>query len=138
MATPFPLKIVTPHGLAFDGEVTILVVRTTEGYAGIMKGHTNYMAAIDVGKLTVSLPDKEKRIGAVSGGFVSVVDGKAVVSAITFEWAEEIDVERAKAAKDKAESLLAIKESENDEKVARAKLRRALNRIDIGSVGPIG
>lgn len=135
MATPFPLKIVTPQGLAFDGEASMAVVRTTEGDTGIMKGHTNYMAAIDIGKLTVSLPDGGKRIGAVSGGFVSVVDGEAVVSAITFEWAEEIDVERARAAKEKAESLLAIKKSENDEKVARAKLRRALNRIDIGSVG---
>lgn len=135
MANPFPLKIVTPHGLAYEGEAAMIVVRTSEGDTGIMKGHTNYMAAIDVGRLVVTPPEGAKRVGAVSGGFVSVVNGEASVSAITFEWAEDIDVERAQMAKEKAESLLAIKKSENDEKVARAKLRRALNRINIGGAG---
>ncbi len=134
MASPFPLTIVTPRSLAFEGEVTGIIVRTTEGDVGILKGHTNYLAAVSIGKLVI-VQNGTKRVGAVNGGFISVVDSKAVVSAISFEWADDIDVERAQASKEKAEKML---KSSDDNAVELAKLRllRASNRIKISKIRP--
>lgn len=134
MASPFPLTIVTPRSLAFEGEVTGIIVRTTEGDVGILKGHTNYLAAVSIGKLVID-QNGNKRVGAVNGGFLSVIDSKAVVSAISFEWADEIDLERAQLSKEKAEKMLS---SNDDNMMELAKLRmlRASNRIKIHQLRP--
>lgn len=129
MASPFPLTIVTPRSLAFEGEVTGIIVRTTEGDVGILKGHTNYLAAVSIGKLVID-QNGTKRVGAVNGGFISVVDSKAVVSAISFEWADEIDLERAQLSKEKAQSMMKSGDGTVLE-LAKLRLLRASNRIAI-------
>lgn len=129
MASPFPLTIVTPRSLAFEGEVTGVVVRTTEGDVGILKGHTNYLAAMSIGKLVID-QNGTKRVGAVNGGFISVIDSKAVVSAISFEWADEIDLERAQLSKEKAQKMLSSNEDGMAE-LAKLRLLRASNRINL-------
>ena len=126
--TPFPLKIVTPDGLRYDGQAEELVVRTTSGDTGILAGHINYVASLGMGEATVII-DGEKRYGACIGGMVSVVDGVVTLLPITFEWADQIDAARVEVSREKAETVLANKDaSSTDVLLAQARLKRALVR----------
>lgn len=129
----FPLKIVTPDGEIFSAEARSLIVRTDGGDVQIMKGHADYLASLATGRAKLELGDGEVKVAACSGGFLSVEGGEATLVATTFEFAEDIDVARAKIAKEKAD--LAIKAAENEKtlKLAKAKLSRAIARIDAAS-----
>lgn len=126
----FRLQIVTPDGSLFDGQAEALRLRTSEGYVSIRAGHVDYIAALDVGMVSVT-KDGTTRDAACGGGFISVENGEVRLVATTFEYADEIDVERAEAAKKRAEERLAQAQEERDITLAKAKLSRALNRIDV-------
>ena len=126
----FRLQIVTPDGSLFDGQAEALRLRTSEGYVSIRAGHVDYIAALDVGMVTVT-KDGTTRDAACGGGFISVEKGEVRLVATTFEYADEIDVERAESAKKRAEERLAQAQEERDIALAKAKLSRALNRIDV-------
>ena len=126
----FRLQIVTPDGSLFDGQAEALRLRTSEGYVSIRAGHVDYIAALDVGMVTVT-KDGTTRDPACGGGFISVEKGEVRLVATTFEYADEIDVERAESAKKRAEERLAQAQEERDIALAKAKLSRALNRIDV-------
>ena len=131
--TSFPLKIVTPDGMAFDGQVEELIVRTTSGDLGILAGHTNCVAPLGMGRAMI-LVDGQKRYGACIGGMISVVNGEANLVATTFEWAEQIDTARAEASAQRAQKILSSKDSTGTEiKLAEARLRRALVRKSVAS-----
>ena len=127
MAT-FPLKIVAPDGLKFEGQVQQLSVRTTTGEMGILAGHINCVAPLGMGRATIII-DNKPRHAACIGGMVSVIGGEATLVPTTFEWAEDIDLDRANRSADQAQSVL---QSKNTDKIARsmaeARLRRALIR----------
>lgn len=126
--TEFALKIVTPDGLQFDGMAEELVVRTTEGDLGILAGHTNCVAALGMGRATV-VTGGEKRYAACIGGMVSVLEGQVHLVATTFEWGENIDLERAARSEQRAQTVLEDKSASGVEiDLARARLRRALVR----------
>ena len=95
--TGFPLKIVTPDGLQFDGTAEELIVRSTSGDIGILAGHINCVAPLGMGQATIVI-DGQKRYAACIGGMVSVVNGSVTLVPTTFEWADKIDVERAEAS----------------------------------------
>ena len=126
----FRLQIVTPDGSLFDGKAEALRLRTSEGYVSIRAGHVDYIAALDVGMVTVT-KEGTTRDAACGGGFISVEKGEVRLVATTFEYADEIDVERAESAKKRAEERLAQAQEERDIALAKAKLSRALNRIDV-------
>lgn len=127
--TPFPLQIITPEKTFFDGQTEQVIVRTTVGDVGILKGHEPYCAAIGIGQMRVMI-DGEFRRAATSGGIIKVLRDKTVILVQTCEWADEIDVERATASKTAAEERIHAAVSDNELRMAEAKLRRALNRID--------
>ena len=126
----FRLQIVTPDGSLFDGQAEALRLRTSEGYVSIRAGHVDYIATLDVGMVSVT-KDGTTRDAACGGGFISVEKGEVRLVATTFEYADEIDVERAESAKKRAEERLAQAQEERDIALAKAKLSRALNRIDV-------
>ena len=129
----FPLKIVTPAGLQFEGQAAQLTVRTTSGDIGILAGHTNCVAPLGMGRATV-ISDGIRRYAACIGGMVSVVNGAVTLVATTFEWADEIDIARADASKARAENVLSNKDaSDTDIKLAQARLHRALVRKNVAS-----
>ena len=131
--TPFSLKIVTPDGLRFDGQAEELIVRTTTGDLGILAGHMNCVAPLGMGRATV-MTDGVKRYAACIGGMVSVVDGVVSLVPTTFEWAENIDVARAERSLERAQTVLNDKSStDGDLLLAKARLRRALIRKDVGT-----
>ena len=127
----FPLKIVTPDGICFDGEAEELIVRTTSGDTGILAGHMNYVAPLGMGRATV-IADGKTRYGACIGGMVSVVNGAVTLVPTTFEWQDQIDIDRAKASQTRAQQILEDKTStETDITLAKARLRRALVRTGV-------
>ena len=126
----FHLQIVTPDGSAFDGDAEALRLRTTEGYVSIRAGHADYLAALDIGVVTVT-ENGAARDAACGGGFLSVEKGEVRLVATTFEYADTIDVERAKAAEERARQRIADAQDEKDVALARVKLARALNRIGV-------
>ena len=130
---PFHLEIVTPDGLVFDGEAESLLIRTEDGDAEILCGHADFLASIGTGRVRL-LIGAEPRYASASGGFVSVNDGLVRVVAITFEFAEDIDINRAKNAKERAELALKAAKDEREELIAKAKLARAVSRINVSEL----
>ena len=129
MAT-FPLKVLTVDKEFFNGDVDRIVVRTTQGDVGILPNHVPYVAALGIGSLTI-VQNGERRVAAVSGGFVDVSAEQTVVLARTCEWADEIDVARAREAAERAKAVLQRKESDREMDIAQVKLKKATNRIRI-------
>ncbi len=126
----FDLQIVTPDGLMFEGKAQKIIVRTTEGDVGILAKHTNYVAALAIGVARIFTQEGERK-GACAGGMLSVTDGAVRIAASTFEWGEDIDVDRAKRAKEKAEKRLAeSKQSEFEHNLAEIKLKKSLARLN--------
>ena len=132
--TPFTLKIVTPDGLAYDGQAEEVIVRTTSGDIGILAGHLNCVAPLGMGRATIVI-DGQKRYAACIGGILSVVGGAVTLVPTTFEWADEIDADRAEASFKRAQDMLQNKQaSDTDTKLAEARLRRALVRKNVASM----
>lgn len=127
--TPFKLQIITPEKTVFDGETEQIIVRTTVGDVGILNGHEPYCAAISIGQMRIMIDGKFRR-AATSGGIIKVSKEKTTILVQTCEWADEIDVERAEAAKAAAEARISAANDDKDILLAEAKLKRALNRID--------
>lgn len=127
--TPFRLQIITPEKTVFDGETEQIIVRTTVGDVGILKGHEPYCAALGIGQMRI-MQNGEFRRAATSGGIIKVSKEMTTILVQTCEWADEIDVERANAAKDVAEARISSAKDDSELALAEAKLHRALNRID--------
>ena len=125
--TPFKLKIVTADGLFYDGEAEQLNVRTATGDIGILARHMNYVAPLGMGPATV-ISGGQRRTAACIGGMVSIMNGEVTLVPTTFEWAEDIDVERAEASFQKASKIVEENASTTDVKLAKAKLSRAMVR----------
>lgn len=126
----FHLSIVTPERMFFDGEAERVVVRTISGDVGILKGHAKYISALGTGALKIKFSDGEK-IAALSGGFIKADREKTLILATTCEWKDEIDLERAKRAEEKAREMLQRAQSNAEHDLAELKLKRAVNRINI-------
>lgn len=123
--TGFPLKIVTPDGLRFDGAAQKLIVRTAGGDVAILAKHADYVAPLGMGPAVVETKDR-RRYGVCIGGLVSVMHGEATLVATTFEWAEQIDRERAKNAENQAiEQLAGGGLSSPELRLVQARLKRA-------------
>ena len=126
--TEFPLKIVTPDGMIFDGSAEELVVRSIDGDLAILAKHENFVTALGMGQALVITGGRRKTAACI-GGMLSVVNGKVTLLPTTFEWSDQIDVERAEASQRRADAVLRNKDaSETDLKLAEARLRRALVR----------
>ena len=131
--TSFPLKIVTPDGLEYDGQAEEVIVRTTSGDLGILAGHINCVAPLGMGQATI-ITDGKKRCAACIGGMLSVVGGSVTLVPTTFEWSDEIDTARAEASYQRARNVLHSKDaSDTDIRLAEARLRRALVRKGVAS-----
>ena len=94
MAT-FPLKIMTPDGVAFDGAVTSVSCRTINGQLQLLARHIDICTALGMGEAHIKLEDGTVRRAACMGGMLSMLGGECHLLATTFEWADAIDAERA-------------------------------------------
>ncbi len=132
--TSFHLQIVTPDGLAYDGQAQQVIVRAISGEIGILANHIDMVTALGMGQARITV-DNTVRKAACIGGMLSVSGGDVKLVATTFEWAEEIDLARAENAYQRAKAVLDDKgASQQDLLIAEAKLRRALVRKSVASV----
>lgn len=130
----FHLSILTPYGHYFDGEVEFLEVRSDKYNLGILPGHAPLISTIAISKMRIKAHGREM-LYAVGGGVITITKEKATLVLDSVERADEIDLERAKEAKQRAEERLSTAEKENAVDVNRAKmaLLKAINRIEVGS-----
>ena len=131
--TSFPLKIVTPDGLIYDGSAEEVVVRTITGDMAVLARHINCVAPLGMGRATIVV-NGERKHAACIGGMLSVVNGEVNLVPTTFEWADSIDAARAAASQQRAEAVLNNQDSsDTDIKLAKARLHRALVRQSVAS-----
>ncbi len=128
--TTFHLRVSTPDGMIFDDDVVSLRARMIDGDVGILANHSDYVSAVGEGEAVIHMADGTVHKAACMGGMLSVFENNAHLIATTFEWADDIDLERAKQAKERAEQRLRDAQEDRQEVLlAQAKLRRALVRI---------
>ena len=128
----FPLRIGTPDGLLFEGDAERIVCRTITGDLAILAGHCNFCTALGMGEAHVVLEDGSRRSAACIGGMLTMMNGVCRLLATTWEWQENIDEARARAAKERVEQMIAKGGlSDKEYKIAEAKLQRALVRLNV-------
>lgn len=128
----FHLTISTPDGLLFDGEVQRVRARMIDGDVCLLAHHENYVSAVGAGEAALVTADGQMRTAACIGGMLTMIDNEATLIATTFEWADQIDLERAKRAKEVAQARIsAAKNDKRELMLAEAKLQRALVRINV-------
>ena len=126
----YHLQIVTPDGQCFDGQAVRLIVPTIDGQVGILARHINYVTALGMGPAKV-ITEEGERHAACIGGMVAVTNGEVKVVATTFEWADEIDVDRAKASIARAEKMLENPKDAHTVQYANARIKRARVRLSV-------
>lgn len=124
------LEIVTPERKVYSNQVEMLVARAVSGEIGILAGHTPLVTSLAIGPLRVKKDDTEHLI-SVMKGFMQVSPDKVVILAEAAELAEEIDIDRAMRAKERAEERIREKKDEIDFKRAELALQRAIARIKV-------
>ena len=130
----FALQIVTPGGQAFDGMAEKLFCRTIVGDVAILARHCDYLTAVGMGEARVTLEGGAVRRAACIGGMLAVAGGHVRLMANTFEWAEDIDPERARASEADARRQLEQGDlSPRDRELAAAKLKRAQVRQSVAT-----
>jgi F-type H+-transporting ATPase subunit epsilon len=127
----FALAICTEEKTVVETEAEALVAPGADGYLGVWAHHAPILTALQPGKLEVQLSRDEIRRYAVSGGFLQVAANKAIVLADAVEAPGEIDLKRARDARERAEKRIRERAPEVDVERARAALMRALNRLTI-------
>lgn len=126
----FLLEIVTPERKVYGQEADMIIVRGVEGELGILPNHIPLVTPLKIAPLEVKKGGVREVI-AISGGFMEVRKDKVVILAESAELPEEIDVDRAKAAKERAEKRLQAKRDDIDYRRAEMALLRAVTRIDV-------
>ena len=130
MANTFHLQVVSVDGLEYDGYAVSVSCRCADGDRAIMAGHTNLVTAVGMGIAKIKFEDGTEKTAACIGGLLSVINGECKLIVTTWEWSDEIDLERANRAKRRAEERLAEADiTEKEYRLAVAKLNRALVRI---------
>lgn len=125
------VQLVSPERTLFEGDADMVTCRTIErGDLAFLPGHQPFLGALQVGKVRFEMADHSWKEAAVHGGFVEVADDHVIVLADVAELADAIDVDRAKAAKARAEAILA----KSDDAEAVAALARANARLSAAGV----
>ena len=133
MATNFLLEVVTPHRLVISQEVEEITVPGVEGEFGVLPGHTPFFTTLKVGEIMYRA-GKEVRHMAVTWGFVEVLSDRVTIVAEAAELAQDIDVERARRAKERAEKMLKqLSPEDRDFYASVGALERAINRLTVAS-----
>ena len=131
MAENIFLEVVTPGASVVSEEAQIVMAPGSEGEFGVLKGHTTFLSSLKVGTLRYKDSAGKERLLFINGGFAEVLPNKVTVLAESAERRSQIEIERAKAAKTRAEKRLAERSADIDIIRAEAALRRAIHRLSI-------
>lgn len=122
------IKIIEPDGMFYEGKADFLEFTSVDGEMGVYKNHIPLTTILEPCVMRIHKNGEVKK-AAILGGFIEIQKEAATVLAEDANWPEEIDVERAKAAKTRAQERLAKKDSNLDVARAEASLKRAMARI---------
>ena len=129
------LQVIAPKRIIFDGECTMVEYNTTEGYVGVLPGHIAMTQILAPGKLTIYEENREKPMYLTAmSGIATIMPDTVVLLTEIIEFASEIDVERAKAAKERAIKRLEEKLETTDMARASKALKRAEVRIEVAEL----
>jgi len=126
------VSVVTPDGKVLENDYEMLSCKAENGELGILPGHIPLVAPLTINAVRLKRDGQEELV-AVSGGFLEVRPDKATILAQSAELPEDIDIERAKEAKERAEQYLQSQQDDIDRKRAELALNRALNRIKVAA-----
>ncbi|WP_316570559.1 F0F1 ATP synthase subunit epsilon [Neobacillus sp. YIM B06451] len=125
------VSVVTPDGPVYDADVEMVSTKAQSGELGILPGHIPMVAPLQIAAVRMKKEGKTELV-AVSGGFLEVRPEKVTILAQSAEQSDEIDVERALRAKERAEQRLRERQQEHiDFKRAELALQRAINRLAV-------
>jgi F-type H+-transporting ATPase subunit epsilon len=130
MADTFQLEIVTPEKKVVDTAAAEIQIPGKNGYLGILPGHAPLITELAVGEITFHVGSDEQRL-AVAWGFAEVLPDKVTILAESAERPAEIDVERARKAKERAEQRLASGDSSVDVERSLNALHKAETRLEV-------
>ncbi len=132
MAKTLRLDIVTPERVVYSNDnVSMVIARAIDGELGILPNHVPLITALEIAPLRIKYGDETETQISLGGGFMDVQDNRVVVLANVAEIADEIDLKRAEAAKERAEDRLQNVNEFTDVQRAELALRRALVRIKV-------
>jgi F-type H+-transporting ATPase subunit epsilon len=137
LPTHLDLQIVTPDRLIVQEQVDEVEIPGSEGYFGVLPGHTPLLASLAVGELWYR-KGQEKFYLSIAFGFAEVLPDRVTILARLAERAEDIDVSRAEAAKKRAEERLTQTKSDLDYERARVALMKSLMRLQVSARVPGG
>ena len=126
----YKLRIITPDRVFYEGKADMIEFNTTEGEIGVLPGHIPMTVIIKPGVLTITEKDEVKE-AALHSGFVEILPDRMTILAEVVEWPGEIDLERAEAAKRRAEERIKSHTPETDMARAETALMRAVARIQV-------
>lgn len=131
MADELMLEIVTPEKMVFSGKVEEVTIPGTEGEFGVLRGHEAFLSSVDTGELNFT-KDSKKTHYAVNTGYAEVTANKVTILIETAERSDHIDKDRARRARENAETRLEKIAKDNAEyNKARAALMRAIVRLNV-------
>jgi F-type H+-transporting ATPase subunit epsilon len=130
MADTFQLEIVTPEKKVVDTAAEEVQIPGKNGYLGVLPGHAPLITELAVGEITYRSGAEEQKL-AVAWGFAEVLPDKVTILAETAERPNEIDVERARKAKERAERLLTSGDTNVDVERALAAEKKAETRLEV-------
>jgi len=130
LANKIRLDIVTPEKVSYSADVNMVIARTLNGDIGILPGHAPLIGALAVWPLRIVTDEGEEKL-SLCGGFIEVQPDKITILANSAELCDEIDVDRAAAAKERAETRLKERSAGMDVDRAEAALRRAIMRLQL-------
>ena len=126
----YKLRLITPDRVFYEGTADMIEFNTTEGEIGVLPGHIPMTVIIKPGVLTITEKDEVKE-AALHSGFVEILPDRMTILAEVVEWPGEIDLERAEAAKRRAEERIKRHTPETDMARAETALMRAIARIQV-------
>lgn len=133
MSSTFYVEILTPERKFFWGDIEAIIVKTPTGEMGILKGHIPMVVFIDTGIIKIKKDDKWIE-AVLSEGFMEVKRDRTVLLVDTAEWPDEIDVNRAQAAKRRAEERLLRRMNRTEYIQTKAALARAMARLKVKGI----
>jgi F-type H+-transporting ATPase subunit epsilon len=135
MAEHITLRLVTPGRLLLDEEVEEVTAPGSLGQFGVLPNHITFLTLLEAGEMSYK-QGGDRRYLALSGGYAEVLENVMTVLADAAEYADEIDVERARGAEQRAEQQMAELGPQHEEfPAAEAALRRARVRVEVATKG---
>ena len=125
------LEVITPSKIVFKGNIESITIPGVQGSFQVLRNHAPIISIFEIGLVKIKVNPNTVKYFATAGGTVEVLRNNVLVLADSLEVVEEIDVERAKRAKERAEERLTHPTEDTDIERARVALAKAVNRLTL-------